>query len=134
LRKNFVFHTLSRGKFAKLQKKNEKVKYIFDLGHKIRINKYFYFFFNVVNLFFTTLKKKFFTIIVLPTDRFPFQEKTSPNERFCEIAGVARPKKMCNFAAEVARPKQSLARYLAKPLPRYMPPVRTTTEKCSERQ
>jgi len=40
------------------------------------------------------------------------------NERFGEIAGVARIKKMCNFAAEVARPKQSLARYLAKPPPR----------------
>jgi len=36
---------------------------------------------------------------------------TAYNVRFCAMAGVARPKKMFNFAAQVARPKQSLARH-----------------------
>ena len=51
----------------------------------------------------------------------------SPNERFGEIAGVARIKKMCNFAVKVARPKQSLARYLAKPLLRCVQVLVTAT-------
>jgi len=32
---------------------------------------------------------------------------TAGNVRFGAMAGVARPKKMCNFAAEAARPKLS---------------------------
>jgi len=43
----------------------------------------------------------------------------APNERFGEIAGVAHPKKMCNFAAEVARPNLCETPACVKPPPRW---------------